>query len=102
MSSVLKYLLPVTEQPYRPLQLEYMESLGVDGALISHIKMINKQLLEYSLRYQVNRCGGYCTNLISNDAIKENERHVECPHFLWLYHLKLDLCDTLHTNWSDI
>ena len=82
MSSVLKYLLPVTEQPYRPLQLEYMESLGVDGALISDIKMINKRLLEYSLRYQVSRCGGYCTNQISNDAIKENERHVECPHFL--------------------
>ena len=38
-------------------------------------KMINKQVLEYKPRCQVNWCGQYHTNLISNDAIKENERH---------------------------
>ena len=73
--SVLGHLFPVIEQVYRLLQLEYMESLGADGALISDTKMINKQLLECNPRCQVNWCGGHCTNLISNDAIKENERH---------------------------
>ena len=37
--------------------------------------MINKRVLEYNPRCQVNWCGQYRTNLISNDAIKENERH---------------------------
>ena len=67
--SVLGHLFPVTEQAYHPLQLEYMESLGVDGALISDIKMINKQLLECNPRCQVNWCEGYHPNLISNDAV---------------------------------
>ena len=40
--SVLRHLFRVTEQAYGPLHLEYMESLGVDGALISDVKMINK------------------------------------------------------------
>ena len=73
--SVLGHLFPVTEQAYRPLQLEYMESLGVDGALISDVKMINKRVLEYNPKCQVNWCRGHRTNLIPNDAIKENERH---------------------------
>ena len=67
--SVLGHLFPVTEQAYWSLQLEYMESLGVDGALISDIKMINKQVLEYNPRCQVNWCVEHRTNLISNDAI---------------------------------
>ena len=73
--SVLGHLFPVTEQAYRPLQLEYMESLGVDGALISEVKMINKQVLEYNPRCHINWCGGHHTNLILNDGIKENERY---------------------------
>ena len=31
--------------------------------------------MEINTRCQVNWCGGHCTNLISNDTIKENERH---------------------------
>lgn len=53
-----------------------MESLGVDGALISEVKMINKRVLEFNPRCQVHWCGGHRTALVFNDALKQSEVHM--------------------------
>ena len=42
--------------------------------------MIDKQVLECNPRCQVNWCEGYHPNLISNDAVIENEISCECQH----------------------
>ena len=60
----------------RFLHLKDMESLGVDGALISEVKMINKRVLEFNPRSQVHWCGGHRTALVSNDALKQSEVHM--------------------------
>ena len=53
-----------------------MECLGVDGALISEVKMINKRVLEFNPRCQVHWCRRYHTALVSNDALKQSEVHM--------------------------
>ena len=52
-----------------------MESLGVDGALISKVKMINKRILEVNPRCIVHHCGNHRTALVSTDTLRNSERH---------------------------
>ena len=58
-----------------PLSLQNMESLGVDVALMSKVKMINKRILEGNPRCIVHHCGNHRTALVSSDTLRNSERH---------------------------
>lgn len=60
----------------RFLDLKNRESLGVDDALISEVKMINKRVLGFNPRCQVHWCRGHRTALVFNDALKQSELHM--------------------------
>jgi hypothetical protein len=70
-------LFPVTIRPLPTLQFENMDSMSVDGALISKDKMINKRVLACNPRTIVTWCADHRVNLTIGDGLA-NERVQEC------------------------
>ena len=68
---------PVKVRPLPLLQIENMNSLGIDGACISKNKMINRRVLQYNPRCIVNWCGDHRASLVAGDALKGDKRHNE-------------------------
>ena len=54
-----------------------MESLTVNGALISKIQIVNKRVLQYNPKYQVTQYGYYWAEKVYSRSFKENDRHAE-------------------------
>lgn len=62
-------LFPVDIRPLPTLQLENMDSMSVDGALISKDKMINKRVLACNPRTIVTWCADHRVNLTIGDGL---------------------------------
>ena len=75
--NILRDRFPVKLDPLPLLQVQNMNSLGVDGACISKKKMINKRILEYNPRCLANWCGDHRASLVAGDSIKGDQRHKE-------------------------
>ena len=71
-------LFPVKLHPLPLFELNNMDGLGVDGALISKVKIINKHILEYNPRCIVVHCGNHSVNLVAEDSLKHSDRLKEC------------------------
>ena len=70
-------LFPVHLRPLPSLQFENMDSMSVDGALISKDKMINKRVLACNPRTIVTWCADHRVNLTISDGLAD-ERIQEC------------------------
>ena len=77
LRALLGPLSPISHDYQTELNLENMESLAVDGALISKVQMVNKRILQYNPRCQVIHCGCHQAAIVCSHSIKENDRHVE-------------------------
>ena len=71
----LGHLFPVDLLVLPKLSLQNMESLGVDGALISKVKMMNKRILQGNPRCIMNHCGNHRIALVPTDTLRNSERH---------------------------
>ena len=82
--NLLGPLFPVKLQNLPLLHLHNMESLGVDGALITDKQMINMRILEYNPRCIVIWCGAHRCALVSKDVLDESRHemvHTVCMKF---------------------
>ena len=85
-------LIPVKLHPLPLFQLNNMDSLGVNGAPISTVKIINKHILEYNPRCTVIHCGNHHANLVVEDSIKHSKRLKEC------HQISLKLFDLINAS----
>ena len=71
----LRHLFPVDLIVLPEHLLQTMERSGVDGVLISKVKMINKRILEVNLQTIVHHFGNHRTTLVSTDTLRNSERN---------------------------
>ena len=65
-------LFPLQRENLPRVEIENMQSLGVDGACISPVKMVNNRVKQFNPRCITNWCGSHKTNIVATDAGKEN------------------------------
>ena len=75
LRALLGHLFPVDLLVLPELSRQTMNSLGVDVALISKVKMINKRVLEVNPRYIGHHCGNHRAALVPTDTLRNSERH---------------------------
>ena len=89
---LLGYLFPVKLHPLPLFELNNMNSLSVDGALISKVKMISKRIPEYNPTCIVVHCGNHCANFVVEDSLKHSDHLKEC------HQISLKLFDLINAS----